>query len=111
MYCIRSFSRASALSYRERRHPKMQPNATVVPVAPFQNLFIHGLFPNKDESRRERVQRERDAKMAVSVSNAIDEQIQQEKIATKRGKSAAKVLLLGESESGWRTLVVCVYDP
>lgn len=80
----------------------MQPNTTVAPVAPSQNPFIHGLFPNKDESRRERAQRERDAAKAAAVSNAIDEQIQQdgEVAQIKRGQSAAKVLLLGESESG-----------
>lgn len=56
---------------------------------------------NETPAEREvRVQKEVEAK---KVSDAIDEQIRQEKAMLKKHKADVKVLLLGQSESGKST--------
>jgi hypothetical protein len=64
------------------------------------NPFIHHPLPRADESPQERTLREQDEARAKAVSDAIDEQIRQDKVAFKRYQRAVKILLLGQSESG-----------
>ena len=100
-------SRAPALIQNLR----MPPNTPMPPAATPKNPFICGLLPSDDESRQERAQRKREATEAAAVSNAIDEQIQQDKVAAQRYKSSVKVLLLGQSESGqWVNLLACTFQ-
>ncbi|KAF8841889.1 G-alpha-domain-containing protein [Paxillus ammoniavirescens] len=61
--------------------------------------FAFALAPPPNETAAEKETRERAEAEARSVSNVIDEQIRQERIALKKKKSV-KVLLLGQSESG-----------
>lgn len=57
--------------------------------------------PNETPAEREiRLQKEGEAK---KVSDAIDEQIRQERAQLKKSKADVKVLLLGQSESGKST--------
>jgi len=67
---------------------------------PSQNPFIVGPIPPKDETPEERSEREREEARAKAVSDAIDEQIERDRVAFQRYKRATKVLLLGQSESG-----------
>jgi len=67
---------------------------------PSQNPFIQGLPPHGDESPQERSKREQEEARAKVVSDTIDEQIKQDKVAFRRYQKAIKVLLLGQSESG-----------
>lgn len=71
-----------------------------MPDIPSQNPFIQGPPPHGDESPQERTQREQDEARAKVVSDTIDEQIKQDKVAFRRYQKAIKVLLLGQSESG-----------
>jgi guanine nucleotide-binding protein alpha-1 subunit len=71
-----------------------------MPVAPSPNPFIHGPLPHADESPHERALREQEEARAKAVSDAIDEQIKQDKVAFRRYQRAIKLLLLGQSESG-----------
>ena len=87
---------------------KMPPNTTVSPSAHAPNPFIHGLIPNEGESPEDKARREGKEAEAAAVSNAIDEQLQQEKVATvERYQNTVKVLLLGESESGQWANIPC----
>lgn len=72
-------------------------------VIPSPNPFISFPLPREDESPQERAQREQDEARAKAVSDAIDEQIKQDKIALKKYQKAIKILLLGQSESGQST--------
>lgn len=67
------------------------------------NPFIHGLLPLDNESPQEKVLREQEEAAAKAVSEAIDEQIKQDKVVFRRYQKAIKILLLGQSESGWST--------
>lgn len=69
-------------------------------VPPSQNPFIHGFFPIEGESPQGRAQREREEAEAEVVSNAIDEKIRQDKVTARKNRTAIKILLLGQSESG-----------
>jgi len=69
-------------------------------VMPSPNPFILGPLPREGESPQERSQREQEEAQAKAVSDAIDEQIKQDKVAFKRYQKAVKILLLGQSESG-----------
>ena len=69
-------------------------------VIPSPNPFIHGPLPREDESPQEKSLREQEEARAKAVSDAIDEQIKQDKVAFKRYQRAIKILLLGQSESG-----------
>ena len=69
-------------------------------VMPFQNPFISGPLPPKGETPQERSRREQEEARAKAVSDAIDEQIEQDRVAFERYQRAIKVLLLGQSESG-----------
>ena len=71
------------------------------------NPFISDSLPRKDETPQERAQRERDEARAKAVSDAIDKQIEQDKVAFQRYQKAIKILLLGQSESGQSTSVPC----
>lgn len=62
--------------------------------------FASILSPPADESPEEREARERAETEARRVSETIDEQLRQERIALKKKKKPVKVLLLGQSESG-----------
>lgn len=70
------------------------------PVISSPNPFIHGFLPREDETPLERSLREQEEANAKAVSDAIDEQIMQDKVAFKRYQGAIKVLFLGQSESG-----------
>ncbi|KAF9653935.1 G-alpha-domain-containing protein [Thelephora ganbajun] len=74
-------------------------------VIPSPNPFIHGLLPHEGESPQERTRREQEEARAKAVSDAIDEQIKQDKVAFKRYQKAVKILLLGQSESGKSTTI------
>ncbi|KAF9648577.1 P-loop containing nucleoside triphosphate hydrolase protein [Thelephora ganbajun] len=71
---------------------------------PSLNPFIHG-SPPKDESPLERARRKQEEAQAKAISDAIDKQIEQDRIALKTHKRAIKVLLLGQSGSGKSTIV------
>lgn len=58
------------------------------------------LAPPSDESLEAKQVRERAEADARRVSDSIDEQLRQERIALKKKKKPVKVLLLGQSESG-----------
>ncbi|KAH7928044.1 G-alpha-domain-containing protein [Leucogyrophana mollusca] len=60
------------------------------------------LAPPPDETPEDRERREGAEAEARRVSEAIDEQIRQEKIALKKKKKPVKVLLLGQSESDFQ---------
>lgn len=74
-------------------------------VIPSPNPFIHDPLPREGESPQEKAAREREEARAKAVSDAIDEQIKQDKVAFKRYQKAIKILLLGQSESGRSTNV------
>ena len=74
-------------------------------VVPPYNPFISGPLPCKGETPQERARREREEARAKAVSDAIDEQIQQDRVAFRRYQKAIKVLLLGQSESGKSTTI------
>ena len=78
-----------------------------MPDIPSQNPFIQGPPSYGDESPQERSQREQEEARAKVVSDTIDEQIKQDKVAFRRYQKAIKVLLLGQSESGQSTSVPC----
>ena len=67
---------------------------------PSPNPFISEPRPRKGETQQERSRREREEARAKAVSDAIDKQIEQDKVAFQRYRRAIKVLLLGQSESG-----------
>ena len=69
-------------------------------ITPFQNPFIVDCIPPKGETPQERSQREQEEARAKAVSDAIDEQIERDRVAFERYKRATKILLLGQSESG-----------
>jgi hypothetical protein len=58
------------------------------------------IAPPKDETPQEKDTREQAEIEARRISDAIDEQIRQERTALKKKKKSVKVLLLGQSESG-----------
>ncbi|KAI6147830.1 guanine nucleotide binding protein, alpha subunit [Pisolithus tinctorius] len=58
------------------------------------------LSPPSNETPEQRAAREHAEAEARRTSDAIDEQIRQERIALKKKKKPIKVLLLGQSESG-----------
>ncbi|KAG6377714.1 guanine nucleotide binding protein, alpha subunit [Boletus reticuloceps] len=58
------------------------------------------LAPPRDETPEAKEARERAEAEARRVSDDIDEQLRQERIASKKMKKPVKVLLLGQSESG-----------
>ncbi|KAI6112061.1 guanine nucleotide binding protein, alpha subunit [Pisolithus croceorrhizus] len=58
------------------------------------------LSPPPNETPEQKSARERAEAEARKTSEAIDEQIRQEKIALKKKKKPVKILLLGQSESG-----------
>ena len=58
------------------------------------------LLPPPNESPDDRARRLHAEHEARLVSEAIDEQIKQEKAALRRRKQEIKILLLGQSESG-----------
>lgn len=94
--------------------PKMPPNTTTMtPVPPSQSPLMHRFLPSGGMSLQERTRRRREAAEAAVVSNAIDEQIEQEKVAAERYRIAVKILLLGQSESGqWNgPRRVCIFGP
>ncbi|KIJ60895.1 hypothetical protein HYDPIDRAFT_97696 [Hydnomerulius pinastri MD-312] len=62
--------------------------------------FALALAPPPNETAVEKDARERAEADARKVSDAIDEQIRQERTALKKKKKPVKVLLLGQSESG-----------
>ncbi|KAI6118195.1 guanine nucleotide binding protein, alpha subunit [Pisolithus sp. B1] len=61
------------------------------------------LAPPANENPQQKAARERAEAEARKVSEAIDEQIRQEKIAMKK-RGPVKVLLLGQSESGMKVI-------
>ncbi|KAI0027725.1 G-alpha-domain-containing protein [Vararia minispora EC-137] len=61
------------------------------------------LAPPPNETPQERQEREQREAEARRVSDEIDEQLRNERIALKRRKPTVKVLLLGQSESGKST--------
>ena len=67
---------------------------------PSPNPFIDGPLPREDESSEERALREQEEAHAKAVSDAIDEQIKQDRAAFRKYQRAIKILLLGQSESG-----------
>ena len=69
-------------------------------VIPSPNPFIHGFLPRDDEPPHERALREQEEARAKAVSDAIDEQIRQDRVAFRKYQRAIKLLLLGQSESG-----------
>jgi guanine nucleotide-binding protein subunit alpha len=77
-------------------------------VIPSPNPFIHNFLPREDEPPHERALREQEEARAKAVSDAIDEQIRQDKVAFKKYQRAIKLLLLGQSESGQ---LASVQDP
>lgn len=58
------------------------------------------LAPPPGESPEEKETRERAEVEARRLSDGIDDQLRQERIALKKKKKPVKVLLLGQSESG-----------
>ncbi|KAF9793168.1 G-alpha-domain-containing protein [Thelephora terrestris] len=74
-------------------------------VIPSPNPFIHNFLPREDEPPHERALREQEEARAKAVSDAIDEQIRQDKVAFKKYQKAIKLLLLGQSESGKSTTI------
>ena len=76
-------------------------------IVPPHNPFISGPLPCKGETPQERLRREREEARAKAISDAIDEQIQQDRVAFRRYQRAIKVLLLGQSESGQLAGVQC----
>lgn len=69
-------------------------------VVASQNPFIWGFLPPKGETPQERSLREQEEARAKAVSDAIDKEIEQDRVAFVRYRKATKVLLLGQSESG-----------
>lgn len=62
--------------------------------------FASILAPPSNESLQAREAREHAEAEARRVSDTIDEQLRQERLALKKKKKPVKVLLLGQSESG-----------
>ncbi len=58
------------------------------------------IAPPKDESPAARAARLRAEAEAKRVSDEIDEQLKQDRVARRRHRPFVKVLLLGQSESG-----------
>lgn len=87
--------------------PPEVPPSSAMSVIPSPNPFIHDSVFHEDESPQERSRREGEEARAKAVSDAIDEQIKQDKVAFKRYQKAIKILLLGQSESGQSTSVPC----
>ena len=88
---------------------------TVVPGHPFSSTTTHmfrsldtdrydplaaAIAPPKNESTTARVARLRAEAEARRVSDEIDEQLKQDRVARRRQRPCVKVLLLGQSESG-----------
>ena len=71
-----------------------------MPSTSSPNPFIHGPLPREDESPEEKALREQEEARAKAVSDAIDEQIKQDRAAFRKYQKAIKILLLGQSESG-----------
>lgn len=63
------------------------------------------LSPPADESTEERVARLSAEAEAKKISDMIDEELQRQERAEKRGQKPIKILLLGQSESGKSTLL------
>lgn len=72
---------------------------------PFATL----LAPPSDETPDAKAIRERAEAEARSVSDAIDEQLRQERFALKKKRKPVKVLLLGQSESGTSFHLTCCF--
>ena len=91
---------------RTRPQPQVDISFSETPWTPARsatsspNPFIHGIPPRENESSHERALREQEEVRAKAVSDAIDEQIKQDKVAFGRYRKAIKLLLLGQSESG-----------
>ncbi|KAH7911298.1 guanine nucleotide binding protein, alpha subunit [Hygrophoropsis aurantiaca] len=64
------------------------------------DFLAYVLAPPTGETPEDKEKREQQEAEARRVSEAIDEQIRQEKVALKKKKKPVKVLLLGQSESG-----------
>lgn len=62
------------------------------------------LAPPPDETAEQRELREAAEAEARRVSDEIDEQLRNERMALKKKKAPVKVLLLGQSESGASSL-------
>lgn len=58
------------------------------------------MLPPANETPEEKAEREAREAEAQRISDAIDEDLKKERAALKREKKIAKVLLLGQSESG-----------
>lgn len=65
-----------------------------------QDPFAEFLRPPADETPSERQERLIKEAEQKRVSDAIDEQIRQERQILQKQKSVIKILLLGQSESG-----------
>ncbi|PFH46800.1 hypothetical protein AMATHDRAFT_69024 [Amanita thiersii Skay4041] len=76
--------------------------------------LTHALLPPPDETteqREARLHKEREAKL---ISDNIDEQLAEQKLAERRSPKAVKILLLGQSESGKSTTLKnfqLMYEP
>lgn len=93
---LRRLAKKNCLSLLPSKIPPTFPMS----VIPSPNPFIHDPLPREDESPQEKSLREQEEARAKAVSDAIDEQIKQDKVAFKRYQRAIKILLLGQSESG-----------
>jgi hypothetical protein len=67
---------------------------------PTDDPLAIAIAPPRNEPPEDRETRERAELEARRVSDAIDDQIRQERSAMKKKKKPVKVLLLGQSESG-----------
>jgi hypothetical protein len=67
---------------------------------PSQNPFICDSPPREGESPQERARREQEEARAKAVSDAIDKQIMDDKVALRRYQKAIKILLLEQCEGG-----------
>jgi guanine nucleotide-binding protein subunit alpha len=70
-----------------------------------EDPFAQALLPPKDESPEDRAVRLERQEEEVRISQAIDESLQESKIAYRDRKNATKILLLGESLQPWATAI------
>jgi guanine nucleotide-binding protein subunit alpha len=77
-----------------------------LPTADIEDPLTLVTLPNEDETPEQQQARELAEAQAKKVSEDIDDQIRQDRVAFKRRQKAMKVLVLGQSESGQ----FCIYS-
>ncbi|KAG2003660.1 guanine nucleotide-binding protein alpha-4 subunit [Coprinopsis cinerea AmutBmut pab1-1] len=76
---------------------------TMAPSLDLSDPLSRAVAPPPNETTEEREARMLEEKRAKSISDAIDEEIEAQRVAVKKGPKPIKILLLGQSESGKST--------